>query len=229
MARKKKTAGSGHNSQPGPQVLNFIERVERVREEKKAYADDEASIFAEAKSSGFDTAAIKRLLKRRSMKPHDLEEMEAIDDVYRHAIGMAKELPLFKAVGTMNVDLAARESVIAALLQLVPSNGEIHLIGGGITTRMWRTEDGEAMAEELLFQPEGPPRPDRGDEAPARRPAEPAPEVDQDGARQLGQDAARDNTPITKNPFPWDDDRRRAWDEGWRDVAGSDGMGPDED
>ncbi|WP_082684582.1 DUF2312 domain-containing protein [Aureimonas ureilytica] len=229
MARKKKTAGTGHNSAPGPKLLSLIERIERTREEKKSYAEDEAAIFAEAKAEGFDTKAMRRTLTKRAMKPQDLQEMEAIDDVYSHAVGMAKELPLFKAVGTMNVDIAARESVIAALLQLVPTNGEIHLIGGGLTFRMWRDKDGEAQSEELLFQPEGPKRPERNDPAPPRRPAEPAPEVDQDGARKLGQEAARENTPIVKNPFPWDDDRRRAWDEGWRDVAGSDGMGPAED
>lgn len=154
MARKKKTAGTGHNSAPGPQLLSLIERIERTREEKKTCAEDEAEIFAEAKAQGFDTPAIKRLLKRRSTKAHELEQMEAMEDVYRHAIGLAKELPLFKAVGTMNVDIAARESVVAALLQLVPVEGEIHLIGGGIRTRLWRDEDGDGRSEELLFQAE---------------------------------------------------------------------------
>ncbi|WP_082655769.1 DUF2312 domain-containing protein [Aureimonas sp. D3] len=152
MAKKKKTAGTGHNSAPGPQLIGLIERIERTREEKKVCAEDEASIFAEAKAMGFDTKAIRRRLTERAMKPNEREEMEAIDDVYRHAIGMAKELPLFKAVGTMNVDTAARESVVAALLQLVPTNGEIHLVGGGLKIRMWRDEDGEARSEELLFQ-----------------------------------------------------------------------------
>lgn len=217
-----------HNSVPGKQLLSFVERVERTRAEKQTYSDDEKAIFAEAKGSGFDTGALKRLLKRREMKPHDLEEMEAIDDVYRHAIGMAKELPLFKAVGTMNVDLAARESVVAALMQLVPSNSEIVLTTGGKSVRLWRTEDGEAQSEEVLFRPDRQDPPARG-EMPPRREADPAPEVDDEGARQLGRQAAEENVPVVRNPFPWDDARRRLWDEGWRSVAGSDGMGPEDD
>lgn len=229
MARKKKTAGSGHNSAPGPQLLSLIERIEHTREEKKTYADDEKSIFAEAKAMGFDTKAMRRRLTERAMDKDALQEQLMTDDIYRHALGMADELPLFKAVGSMNVDITARDGVIAALLQLVPSDGEIQLIFGGRGTRMWRDNDGEAQSEELLFKPERPAPADRPAATPEPKPAEPAPEVDVAGAREHGRAAAGENTPIVKNPFPWDDERRRAWDEGWRDVAGSDGMGPDED
>lgn len=224
-------APRGHNGIAGEQLLAIVQRVERVRDEKREYADDEKAIFAEAKSNGFNTGAIRRLLKRREMKPHDLEEMEAIDDVYRHAVGMAKELPLFRAVGSMAVDTTARESVVAALTQLVPTNGEIVLTAGGRSVRMWRDEKGEAHTQDNWTPPsagldeDARPRP----RAEARRAVPPAPEVDDEGAVELGREAARNNEAVVANPFPWDDGRRRLWDAGWREVAGSDGMGPDDD
>ena len=42
----------------------------------------------------------------------------------------------------------------------------------------------------------------------------------------MGRQARRDDEPIMSNPFPWDDKRRRKWDEGWREEDGGDGMGP---
>lgn len=220
---------AGHNGVATDQLRAFVDRIERVREEKQEYADDEKAIFAEAKANGFDVAALRRQLKRRKMKPHDLEEMEAMDDLYRHALGMAKDLPLFRSVGAMAVDRAARDSVVAALSQLVPDRGEIVLTVGGQSIRMWRDDTGETHSEEVR---ETPIEPETGTPAArearsGRRRPEP-PDVDDDGARELGRQAARDNEAVISNPFPWDDDRRRIWDAGWREVSGSDGMGGDE-
>lgn len=70
------------------QLKSFIERVERLEEEKKAISDDIKDVFAEAKANGFDVAALKDILKRRKADADDLQEHEAIVDLYMQALGM---------------------------------------------------------------------------------------------------------------------------------------------
>jgi hypothetical protein len=50
--------------------------------------------------------------------------------------------------------------------------------------------------------------------------------VDGYGAELLGREAFKADEPIIKNPFPFGDERRPRWDEGWRKESGTDGMGP---
>lgn len=71
-------------------LLSYIERIERLEEEKKAIADDVKEIFAEAKGTGFDVKAMKVVLKERSMDKAELQEQEAMADLYRHALGMGE-------------------------------------------------------------------------------------------------------------------------------------------
>ncbi|MFG1462297.1 DUF2312 domain-containing protein [Xanthobacter sp. DSM 24535] len=70
------------------QLKSFIERVERLEEEKKAIADDISDIFAEAKANGFDVKALKAILKIRKEDVDDRKEHEAIVDLYAHALGI---------------------------------------------------------------------------------------------------------------------------------------------
>lgn len=70
----------------------FIERIERLEEEKKTLADDIKDIYAEAKGTGFDTKAIRAIVKLRKKDQAEREEEEAILDTYMAALGM---LPLF--------------------------------------------------------------------------------------------------------------------------------------
>lgn len=216
----------GHNGITGSKLRLFLERVERIREEKRALAADEAAVFAEAKSDGFDPAAMKRALKRRGMKPNDLADMEAIDDLYMSAIGMKKEAPLFRHVGLMGVDIHARDQVVEALKQLVPPNGEMIVKTPAGAVRIWRDDEGAAHGEDYVepaaAQRTETPKAQRGGRA--ERP--PPPDVDGAGAKALGRQAAKDNEPVIANPFPFGDERRPLWDEGWREEAGSDGMGP---
>jgi uncharacterized protein (UPF0335 family) len=132
----------------GKQLLSFIERIEHVREEKAQLADDEKSIFAEAKAAGFSPKRMRDVLKRRAMKPADLEEAQAELDLYMSAIGMTTDAPLFRAVGMMAVDLAAREQVIDAFLQLVPMRAEVIVKIGAQPVRLWRDEEGDAHVED---------------------------------------------------------------------------------
>ena len=73
----------------GEELKQFIERVERLEEEKKALADDIKDVYAEAKGRGFDTKAIRAVIRLRAKEPHEREEEEAILELYKSAIGMA--------------------------------------------------------------------------------------------------------------------------------------------
>ena len=66
----------------------LLERIERLREEKKGIADDERDVFAEAKAVGYDTKIMREVLKLRAMDPTDRSEMEMVLDTYKAALGL---------------------------------------------------------------------------------------------------------------------------------------------
>lgn len=67
----------------------LIERVERLAEEKQGIADDIKDVYAEAKAVGYDTKAIREVVRLRKMKPDDRREMQAVLDTYMCALGLA--------------------------------------------------------------------------------------------------------------------------------------------
>lgn len=71
------------------QLRAFIERIERLEEEKKAIADDVKEVYAEAKGSGFDTKVMRQIIRIRKQDRNERAEQEAILDLYMHALGMA--------------------------------------------------------------------------------------------------------------------------------------------
>lgn len=71
------------------QLRAFIERIERLHEDRKAIADDIKEVFAEAKGTGFDTKAMKVILRLRAQDQAQRQEEEAIIDLYKAALGMA--------------------------------------------------------------------------------------------------------------------------------------------
>lgn len=71
------------------QLRAFVERIERMNEEKKAISDDIKEIYAEAKGSGFDTKALRTLIRLRAQDASERQEAEAILDLYMEAIGMS--------------------------------------------------------------------------------------------------------------------------------------------
>ena len=71
------------------QLRAFIERIERLEEEKKTIADDIKEVYAEAKGTGFDTKAIRTLIRLRKKDQAEREEEESILDLYKTALGMA--------------------------------------------------------------------------------------------------------------------------------------------
>ncbi|CDX54533.1 conserved hypothetical protein [Mesorhizobium plurifarium] len=70
------------------QLRTIIERIERLREEAKAIGDDLKDVYAEAKGNGFDTKAIKTIVKLRTMDQAERLEAESILDLYKAALGM---------------------------------------------------------------------------------------------------------------------------------------------
>lgn len=69
-------------------LRSIIDRIERLEEERKSLATDIKDIMAEAKSAGFDPAAIRVLLKIRKQDPAEVEEREALLVLYCQALGM---------------------------------------------------------------------------------------------------------------------------------------------
>jgi uncharacterized protein (UPF0335 family) len=70
------------------QLRLFIERIERLEEEKKGIADDIRDVYLESKSQGYDSKIMRQVIKLRKMPKHDRKEMEAILEVYMAALGI---------------------------------------------------------------------------------------------------------------------------------------------
>lgn len=131
-------------------LKSYVERIERLAEERKSLGDDQRAVFADAKAEGFDPKAIRRIVKRRQKDPNELAEDEAIDDTYAHAIGMAADSPLHVQVAKLARDGMARDELIESLKQWIPVNGWIIASVGGAAMRLWRSEDGQTFAEDYV-------------------------------------------------------------------------------
>jgi uncharacterized protein (UPF0335 family) len=66
----------------------FIERIERLEEEKKGLADDIKYIYAEAKGTGFDTKTMRMIIRLRKMDAQKREEQDQLLELYKAAIGL---------------------------------------------------------------------------------------------------------------------------------------------
>ena len=70
------------------QLRLFIERIERLEEEKKGIGDDIKDVYLEAKATGYDAKIMRQIVRLRKLPVHDRKEMEAILDVYKSALGI---------------------------------------------------------------------------------------------------------------------------------------------
>lgn len=70
------------------QLRLFIERIERLEEEKQGIADDIKDVYAELKSVGFDTKTTRRIIRLRKMEKHVRDEAAALLETYANALGM---------------------------------------------------------------------------------------------------------------------------------------------
>lgn len=97
---EQQTPGAGHNTgvtkAPEPsghrfakdQLKSFVERIERLEEEKKATADDIRDVYTEAKGNGFDVKTLRTVIRLRKQDVAERKEQEAILETYLHALGM---------------------------------------------------------------------------------------------------------------------------------------------
>ncbi len=69
-------------------LKSFIERIERLEEEKAALTSDIREIYSEAKGTGFDTKVMRQIVRLRKMEDADRQEMQAIFDTYKKALGL---------------------------------------------------------------------------------------------------------------------------------------------
>lgn len=76
----------------GQQLLSGIERIERLHEEKRTIEADIKDIYAELKGNGFDTKAIREIVKRRAKDPSERTEFEAVVDLYEREIEAASRV-----------------------------------------------------------------------------------------------------------------------------------------
>src|SRR4029453_15432632 len=73
------------------QLRLFIERIERLEEEKKGIADDVRDVYSEAKANGYDPKIMRMIVRLRKMETHTRQEQDAGLETYRQRLGLAEE------------------------------------------------------------------------------------------------------------------------------------------
>ena len=69
-------------------LQSFVERLERLEEEKAALSEDIKEVYSEAKSGGFDIKIMRQIVRLRKMNTADRREQEELLDLYKNALGM---------------------------------------------------------------------------------------------------------------------------------------------
>ena len=69
-------------------LQSFVERLERLEEEKTALSEDIKEVYSEAKSGGFDIKIMRQIVRLRKMNTADRREQEELLDLYKNALGM---------------------------------------------------------------------------------------------------------------------------------------------
>ena len=77
-------------SKDANQLNTFVDRIERLEEEKKELSADIREVYAEAKGAGFDVKVLRQVLKLRKMDPADRAETEFLRDEYKKLLGMTE-------------------------------------------------------------------------------------------------------------------------------------------
>ena len=85
--------GAKHNMSEGTVAADelrlLIERIERLEEEKKAIGDDVKDVYGEAKSRGYDTKTMRKIIGLRKMEKHVRDEADMLLETYKAALGLA--------------------------------------------------------------------------------------------------------------------------------------------
>ena len=72
-------------------LKSFIERIERLEEEKRGLSGDIREVYAEAKGTGFEPKIMRQIIKLRRMDKQEVDEEEGLLDLYKRALGMIPE------------------------------------------------------------------------------------------------------------------------------------------
>lgn len=179
--------GIGHNTAAGKQLRSFVERVEYMNEEIAKATALRKDVLVEAKSLGFCTKTISKIVALRKLTEDERREADALLDLYKAALGMLDGTPLGKW---------ARERVETPEQPTTTDTGEAI-----------DPETGEILSD------------------PPAAAAEPEPAESAEDAKAAGREAARNGKTVIENPYDAGDVKRAAWDEGWCEEQGSDGMG----
>ncbi|MBZ0217483.1 MAG: DUF2312 domain-containing protein [Fimbriimonadaceae bacterium] len=70
------------------QLRAFVERIERLEEERAAIGADIREVYAEAKGNGFDIKILRSVVRLRKQESHEREEQQQLIELYMHALGM---------------------------------------------------------------------------------------------------------------------------------------------
>jgi len=87
-AQPKDPVVSGTEEVNAAHLRAFIERIERLEEEKKALSDDIKDVYAEAKGNGFDVKVLRTIVRLRKQDANERQEQETILETYMQALGM---------------------------------------------------------------------------------------------------------------------------------------------
>jgi uncharacterized protein (UPF0335 family) len=178
-------------------LLSIVQRIERLEEEKRALSADISDIKQEAKSAGFDVKVINQMIRERRLSDAEREEQLALAEIYRAALGMLNDTPLGDH---------ARKRFDESMRK--PADPPTDAPGNGANDP---AEGGQKRQEETKPKP-------------SEAVAPVITEKEIADARTAGSQAQMDGVSIIRNPHPFGDPRRAAWDEGFCASAGHDGM-----
>lgn len=82
------TPASSVGGVSGDRLRQYIERIERLEEEKAGIAEDIRDVYAEAKSAGFESKIMRQIVKLRKMDHQKRQEQEELLELYKSAIGL---------------------------------------------------------------------------------------------------------------------------------------------
>ena len=88
MSEKPESAPAGAEGVAADRLRSFVERLERLEDERKDVGERISDVLAEAKGEGFDVKTLRQVLRIRRMKPADRNEQEELLEIYKTALGM---------------------------------------------------------------------------------------------------------------------------------------------
>jgi uncharacterized protein (UPF0335 family) len=89
MPDGSKIPGKRSQTVAGERLKSFVERIEKLEEERTSLGADIREVYSEAKGSGFDVKIMRQVVRLRKMEPAERAEMDELLDIYKQAIGMA--------------------------------------------------------------------------------------------------------------------------------------------